>query len=365
MCKGCNWVWWAHSHCISGHGWWGGEEYHFSGLPDRSSTAHSISNLLAEQRVSAACIPKPGESWLHFSDLYFFLVYLKCWYFGVTALNSCHHFRFMEIQIFALAFARKKDENPLWHAIHDHSWSAVTMWGTTRLPGHQVRSGSCSQEPSLSLSVQRFWKGAGSLPDVSNYELLWWALQEEFATSSVWHGDGAVSHWPAWCKNFASCAGKEEGFPTSWVQFLAPWKPGQHGVFGFSVIGLIRSAGEVAKAAQAIVHRAGRLADPPGKSWKPMKTQHLVISINKSCASKKPWMRRGRSRRHWICRFMSQTHAVLEHCWSVRPEQLPVNTSVEASRAHKAPNLEFMVCQWFKNGISPKRACVLQGSWAR
>ena len=46
---------------------------------------------------------------------------------------------------------------------------------------------------------------------------------------------------------------------------------------------------------------------------------------------------------------MSQTHAV-------RPEQLPVNTSVEASRAHKAPNLEFMVCQWFKNGISPKRA---------
>ena len=55
-------------------------------------------------------------------------MYLKCQYFGVTVLNSCHHFRFIEIQIFVLAFARKKDENPLWHAIHAHSWSAVTMW---------------------------------------------------------------------------------------------------------------------------------------------------------------------------------------------------------------------------------------------
>ena len=43
--------------------------------------------------------------------------------------------------------------------------------GLQDCPGPQVRSGSCSQEPSHSLSVQRFWKGAGSLPDVSNYEL--------------------------------------------------------------------------------------------------------------------------------------------------------------------------------------------------
>ena len=27
-----------------------------------------------------------------------------------------------------IAFARKKEENPLWHAIHGHSWRAVTMW---------------------------------------------------------------------------------------------------------------------------------------------------------------------------------------------------------------------------------------------
>ena len=52
-----------------------------------------------------------------------------------------------------------------------------------------------------------------------------------------------------------------------------------------------------------------------------------------------------------------QTHAVLEHCWSVRPEQLPVNTSVEASRAHNAPNLEFLECLLFVSGTSPKRGC--------
>ena len=45
-----------------------------------------------------------------------------------TVLNGCHHFRFIENQTFVLAFARKKEENPLWHAIHAHSWSGVTMW---------------------------------------------------------------------------------------------------------------------------------------------------------------------------------------------------------------------------------------------
>ena len=45
-----------------------------------------------------------------------------------TVLNSCHHFRFIENQTFVLAFARKKEENPLWRAIHAHSWSGVTMW---------------------------------------------------------------------------------------------------------------------------------------------------------------------------------------------------------------------------------------------
>ena len=209
--------------------------------------------------------------------------------------------------------------------------------GLQDCPGHQVRSGSCSQEPSHSLSVQRFWKGAGSLPDVSNYELLWWALQEEFATSSVWHGDGAVSHWPAWCKNFPSCTGKEEGFPTSWVQFLAPWKSGQHGVSGFSVVGLIRSAGEVAKAAQAIVCRAGCLADPPGKAEGPWRRcTWWFQSTSHAPARCLGWGLEGAEDIEF-----ADSGLRLMQCWrSVRPEQLPANTSVEASRAHNAPNRE-------------------------
>ena len=192
--------------------------------------------------------------------------------------------------------------------------------------------------------------------DLENCKSLPWKVSPGFhfatGTSSFWMIMMIESYFMI-CKTFASCTGKDEGFPTSWVQFLAPWKSGQHGVSGFSVIGLTRSAGEVAKAAQAIVHRAGRLeAESP---WR--RRACWLQSTSHAPARCLGWGVEGAEdieSADSCLRFMQ--------CWSIAGQSGQNNC--QWTLEWKPPELTRLPI-WSSWCSSCLWGCVLQRSWAR
>ena len=213
--------------------------------------------------------------------------------------------------------------------------------GLQDCPGHQVRSGSCSQEPSHSLSVQRFWKGAGNLPDVPNYELLY----EHFKKNLPPHQyDMVMEQFLTGrldAKILPAVLAKRKDFRPAEFSFLLLENQDSMESLDFLSLGSSDQQEKLRKLRkQLCVEQA---------AWR---THLAKLKAHEDAAlgdfNQQVMRQQDALDEAW-------KDAVLEHCWSVRPEQLLQSTSVEASRAHNAPSLEFLAFLSFMNGISPKR----------